>query len=276
MSPMPARQSTTPTVRLARWGALGLVVLAATWLWRTLLTERAVGDGAVHPEAAVAPSIGGEGPASMESPRAPLLHATEPDRTGEEILAEFWGADWARIREELVESGIDLDGRYRILPWAEASSRIEAEFVRSLEPHLAGVQDSLRQWPDTGSSPAWLKEYFRLDRTPTPQEVAHIEALTLDFNLQLGDLVEVYRRDLDAAVRRALSAQTYRRFPIATVASRNPAGADVFAGAAAYGGWAAALALYGSDHPGLLAQQQQIKSVRVARNAQVRAYLQGR
>ena len=197
------------------------------------------------------------------------------DPSAEQLLSEFWGTRWETLRPALIEQGVDLSAGHKVLPWAEAKPKINAEFARSLVSHLGGMREACLQWPDKELTSLWLVECFKLQTAPTDYDVAQIDMLCVEGNYHLTQLTDEYLTGVDTAVNRALAEEKYKKYPIVSP-PEDSISSNLFAGACAFGGWAVTLLLPTAEYQDLANLRSQIDAARIERNKLIRQYLKGK
>lgn len=194
--------------------------------------------------------------------------------TLESKLREYWGADWQRIRAELVADGVDLQVAYDFPEWEQVAQGFEGMF-RMNDAELEGQRASRVGWPKELTA-QWLAENFSdVDTTRiSAVELAEIEMLTAEDNHKLNQIFDVYIEEFGAAMESAWRRGDFLKAPFSTAGlGRTREGRAFFASARAYSGWGVKYHLYAEDHPGLLEAMAQMRELRRQRDRIVRKYL---
>jgi hypothetical protein len=257
---------------LSKVSILVALVLMGMWMVRVLLSTTAESTAAVGP-IPEPEELAAAGDPTTDSPRDSAGDVKAPE-TLESRLREYWGADWERVRKELIADGVDLQVAYDFPEWEQVAQGFESMFQMT-DAELEGQRATRVGWPKELSA-QWLAENFAGVDTAriTAVELAEIETLTAQDNHELNQIFDAYIDEFGAAMESTWRRGEFLKAPFSTAGlSRTRDSRAFFSSARAYSGWGVKYHLYAEDHPGILEAMEQMRELRRQRDRTVRKYL---
>ncbi len=193
-------------------------------------------------------------------------------QTAEEFLLEYWGSEWASLREQALAAGVDFNSLVQPPPrWVDVESEIREMFL--LDPayretlaiaYLGGIPD-----PVTAD---WLASMFATgDLHLDDVLIADVQGIVADHSAEIDNALEVFYAELEFAVRDMWDTGRFLRGPLFV-----PAGEMVpmcYSSSFAHKGWCVNYVVSTREYPQLLTLSRAITLLVMERDRSVAQFL---
>jgi hypothetical protein len=250
----------------------GILVLGVGVYWGLLARSDRRSQGVVRSKEPIAQDPSAPAPALQERVEAEQNAALQ-EPTVEEVLADYWGADWPRIQAALVKEGKDLSAPFHMVSWEEQSEVIYEMMFHLSEEDLAEWRSNLLRWPEELTS-EWLvgRELLPSGTELSPDQLGEISDLAATWNDDIRWKAEDYLILLSAELQRRWDTGDFQRAPYSTYGI--PDVPDAFySSAAATSCWNARVSLSRSQHPDMHAINNEVGELARQRDKAIRSLI---
>jgi hypothetical protein len=193
-----------------------------------------------------------------------------------ERLTALWGPVTPELEAHLGGLGIDLDAPFECPPWEQVEESVRSKIGTLPEADYQAHLDSGVRWPDSLTMDSLAEAVpVAVARAPelTDVDLAQIELLVIEDNIQLKHLALSYCDRLKLAIESNWRNGNYRASPVSTRLIPRSEHRNFYSASCAVDGWAAKVQLRADDFPEIAELHAQMLALRKARNARVLAYV---
>lgn len=244
----------------------------ATWAWRDVQGSEVGARPRVVEERVLYPPVPREG--GHEPARA--VAQARPVRPVVETMRDFWGKDWAGIREQFLSAGFEEELAQCLPvppPWEEVKDQVLAELYPRSD--LGAMLAAQYEWPGLATPQGLEAKGFAFQGNLTTAELIRIDEIVASFAGSLAEASHAFADLVGVAFRSELSSGAIRRGPHFLPPNMQPTNV-VWQHVVRESGWAVAYELRADRHPELVEQQELLGALKHERFRSIQKFLDTR